>query len=38
MFKRSQNNSKPSSPSMKGPSLMGYVVHGMVGTVRKMYE
>ena len=31
MFKRSQNKSKPSSPTMKGPSLMGSVAHGMVG-------
>ncbi len=31
IFKRSQNNSTPTSPAMKGPSLMGSVAHGMVG-------
>lgn len=31
MFKRSQNKSKPSSPTMRAPSLMGSVANGMVG-------
>ena len=31
VFKRSQNKPSPSSPTMKSPSLMGSVAHGMVG-------
>tara|TARA_Y100000813_G_C23954911_1_gene254458 strand:- start:194 stop:505 length:312 start_codon:yes stop_codon:yes gene_type:complete len=31
MFKRSQNKPASTSPTMKGPSLMGSVAHGMVG-------
>jgi uncharacterized protein YcfJ len=31
MFKRSQNKPAPTSPTTKGPSLLGSVAHGMVG-------